>query len=247
MRALVAVVFILLQALAAAALFLSSIHGPSALLYAAPVYLVVAAALTWWAGRKSWLLLVVAGFAFLGAAPLTFYALERIERIAEQQRIASTQISDVRDEPILLAGRPVGIRVAYRVVTPKRGYFGVFPSIQGVGRAEGFGLSPRRWSFDGSAGIEFGPFEPGKRHDVVVDLYPETYQTEEGNTPCFRRVVRPLPPPGEPVPLRIEITDSPYGSVERSGREEHTRGAYDMASLLSNVAAAGVPPCKVQP
>jgi hypothetical protein len=56
-----------------------------------------------------------------------------------------------------------------------------------------------------------------------------------------------LPPPGEPVPLRIEITDSPYGSVERSGREERTRGAYDMASLLGNVAAAGVPPCKVQP
>jgi hypothetical protein len=245
-RALVAVVFILLQALAAAALFLLSIHGPSALLYAAPVYLVVAAALTWWAGRKSWLQLVAAGFAFIGAAPLTFYALERIERIAEERRIAGTQISDVRDEPILLAARPIGIRVSYRVVTPKRGYFGVFPAIEGVGRAEGFGLSPRRWSFDGSTGIEFGPFEPGKRHDVVVDLYPETYQTEEA-TPCFRRVVRPLPPPGEPVPLRIEISDSPYGSLERSGREERTRGAYDMASLLGNVAAAGVPPCKVQP
>jgi hypothetical protein len=246
-RALVAVVFILLQALAAAALFLLSVHGPSALLYAAPGYLAVAAALTWWAGRKSWPLLVLAGFAFLGAAPLTFYALERIERIADERRVAGTQISDVRDEPILLAGRPVGIRVSYRVVAPKRGYFGILPSIHGVGRGEGFSLSPRQWSFDGRTGIEFGPFEPGKRHDVVVDLYPETYHSEEGNVPCFRRVVRPLPPPGAPVALRIEISDSPYGSIERGGREERTRGTYDMASLLGNVAVAGVPPCKVQP
>jgi len=245
-RALVAVVFILLQGLAAAALFLLSVHGPSALLYASPVYLVVAAALTWWAGRRSWLLLVIAGFALLGAAPLTFYTLERIERVADQRRIAGTQVSNVRDEPILLAGRPIGIRVSYRVVTPKRGYFYIVPSVHGVGRSEGFSLSPRRWSFDGRTGIEFGPFEPGKAHDVVVDLYPETYHSEEGNTPCFRRVVRPLPPAAEPVPLRIEISDSAYGSVERSGREERTRGAYDMASLLGNVAA-GVPPCKVQP
>lgn len=247
MRALVAVVFIVLQALAAAALFLLSVHGPSALLYAAPVYLVVAAALTWWASRKSWLALAVAGFALLGAAPLTFQALEQIERLADRQRIAGTQIGDVRDEPILLAGLPIGVRVSYRVVAPKRGYFAIFPSIQGVGRGEGFGLSPRRWSFDGRTGIEFGPFEPGRRHDVVVDLYPETYHSEERDTPCFRRVVRPLPPPGEPAPLRIEISDSPFGSAERGGREERTRGAYDMASLLGNVATAGVPPCKVQP
>src|SRR5882672_1910126 len=244
MRTLVAVVFIALQALAAAALFLLSIHGPSALIYGAPVYLVAAATLTWWASRRSWLLLAIAGVALLGAAPLTFYALERIERIADQRRIAGTQISEVRDEPILLAGQPVGIRVSYRVVTTRRGYFGILPWIHGVGRGEGFGLSPRRWSFDGSTGIGFGPFEPGRRHDVVVDLYPETYHSEEDNKPCFRRVVRPLPPVGEPVPLRMEISDSPYGSVEHGGREERTHGAYDMATLLGNVAAAGVPPCK---
>ena len=49
------------------------------------------------------------------------------------------------------------------------------------------------------------------------------------------------------MPLRIEISDSPYGSIERSGREERTHGAYDMATLLGNVAVAGVPPCRVQP
>jgi hypothetical protein len=246
MRALVAVLFIALQALAAAALFLLSVHGPSALIYAAPVYLIACATLTWWASR-SWVLLAIAGVALLGAAPLTYIAFEKAERIAYQRRIAGTQISEVRDEPILLASLPVGVRVAYRVMTPKRGYFAIFASLHGVGRGEGFTLSPRRWSLDGSTGIEFGPFEPGRRHDVVVDLYPETYHAEEGNKPCFRRVVRPLPPPGEPVPLRIEIYESPFGSAERGGREERTHGAYDMASLLGNVAAAGVPPCKVQP
>ena len=242
MRALVAVAFVVLQALAAAALFLLSIHGPSALLYAAPAYLVIAAALTWWASRKSWIALGVAGVALLGAAPLTFVAFEKAERIAYQRRIADTQISEVRDEPILIAGLPIGVRVAYRVVTPTRGYFGIFASIDG----EGFSLSPRRWSFDGSTGIEFGPFEPRRQHAVVVDLYPETYHAEEGNKPCFRRVVRPLPRAGEPAQLRIEIYESPYGSVERGGRPERTAQAYDLGSLLRNVGAA-LPPCKVQP
>ena len=243
MRAFVAILFIALQALAAAALFLLSVHGPSALLYAAPAYFVVAAALTWWTSRRSWLLLAVAGIALLGVAPLTYYALEQFERIAYERRVAGTQISEVRDEPILIAGLPVGVRVTYRVVTPTRGYFGIFASVDG----DGFSLSPRRWSFDGSSGIEFGPFAPGRRHDVVVDLYPETYHAEEGNKPCFRRVVRPLPPTGQPARLRIEIYESPYGSVERGGRAERTVQAYDLGALLRNVAAAGVPPCKVQP
>ena len=242
MRALVAAVFIVLQALAAAALFLLSVHGPSALLYAAPVYLIASAALTWWASRKSWLHLALTGMALLGAAPLTYHAFEQIERIQYQRRIAGTRISEVRDEPILLAGLPIGVRVAYRVVTPTRGYFGIFASID----RDGFSLSPRRWSFDGSTGIEFGPFEPGRRHDVVVDLYPETYHAEEGNKPCFRRVVRPLPPTGQPARLRIEIYESPYGSLERGGQPERTAQAYDLGLLLRNVGAA-LPPCKVQP
>jgi hypothetical protein len=246
-RALVAVAFIALQALAAAALLLLSIHGPSALIHAAPVYLLACAALTWWASRRSWRLLVIAGVALLGAAPLTYVAVEKAEHIAHQRRIAATQVTEVRDEPIVLAGRPVGVRVSYQVVVPKRGYFAIYPAIQGVGNAEGFGLSPRRWIFDGRDGIELGPFEPGKRHTVTVDLHPENHLAEQRDAPpCARRLGRPLPEPRDPVPLRIEIYDSPYGSAERGGRDERTRGAYDMASLLRNVEA-GLPPCKVAP
>jgi len=197
--------------------------------------------------RKSWLWLVIAGIALLGAAPLTFVAFEKAEQIAYQKRIRGTQIREVRDEPILLAGLPIGVRVAYRVVVPGRGWFAIHPSIQGVGRGEGFGLHPVRWTIDGRGGLEAGPYQPGQSHEVVAELYPETYFLEEGNVPCFRRVVRPLPPAGAPVPLRIEIYESPYGSVERGGQPQRTSQAYDLGALLRNVAAAGLPPCKVQP
>lgn len=246
MRALVAVVFVALQALAAAALFLLSVHGPSALVYAAPAYLVIAAVLTWWASRRSWATLAIAGIALLGAAPLTFVTFEKAERIAYQRRIASTQISEVRDEPIVLAGLPIGVRVAFRVVAPERGYFAIYPAIHGIGSSEGFGLHPIRWTIDGRSSIEAGPFQPGRQHAVVADLYPETYFLEQGNVSCFRRVARPLPPTGQPAQLRIEIYESRYGSVERGGQPERTAQAYDLGSLLRNVGAA-LPPCKVQP
>jgi hypothetical protein len=247
MKALAAVVLIALQALAAAALFLASIHGPAGLTVGAPLYLGVAAALTWWAGRKSWTLLVVTGAAMLAAAPGLHFVLDKAERIAYDRRIASTQVAEVRDEPILSDGRPIGVRLSYQVIAPARGYFAILPAIHGSGSAEGFGLQPRRWTFDGRAGIEFGPFEPGKRHDVTVELYPESFFLGPGGAACVRPVSRPLPEARPAAPLRVEVYESTYGSAARGGREEHTSGAYDMATFYRNLMASGLPVCKVGP
>jgi hypothetical protein len=243
MKTFARVVFILLQALTAAALFMLSVHGPSSLAVAAPLYLGVAAVLTWWAGRKSWPLLIAAGAGMLAAAPGLYLVLDRAERILDERRIAATQVAEVRDEPILSADRPVGVRLSYQVVAPARGYFAILPAIDG---AEGFGLRPQRWTFDGRSGIEFGPFEPGKRHAVTVELYPETYSFEPGGAVCARRLSRPLLQPRRPAPLPVEIHESPYGSAARGGREERTSGSYDMATLYLNVVAV-LPACRVTP
>jgi hypothetical protein len=247
MRTLAAVVLIALQGLAAAALFLASIHGPAGLTIGAPLYLGVAAALTWWAGRKSWKLLIVTGAAMLAAAPGLHFVLDKAERIAYDRRIAGTQVAEVRDEPILSAGRPIGVRLSYQVIAPARGYFAILPAIHGGAAAEGFGLQSRRWTFDGRGGIEFGPFEPGKRHDVMVELYPESFVLGPGGAACVFPISRPLPEARPAAPLRVEIYESRYGSAARGGREERTRSAYDMATLYRNVMASGLPACKVGP
>jgi hypothetical protein len=247
MKALAAAVLIALQALAAAALFLASIHGPAGLTVGAPLYLGIAAALTWWASRKSWALLITTGAAMLAVAPGIHFVLDKAERIAYDRRIAGTQVAEVRDEPILSAGLPIGVRLSYQVSAPARGYFAILPAIHGSGSAAGFGLQPRRWTFDGRGGIEFGPFEPGKRHDVTVELYPESFFLGPGGAACVLPVARPLPEAKQPAALIVEIYESPYGSAARGGREERTRGVYDMATLYRNVTASGLPACKVGP
>jgi hypothetical protein len=237
MKALATAVLIALQALAAAALFLLSVHGPSALALAAPLYLAVAAALTWWAGRKSWWLLGAAGIALLAAAPGLHALLGLLEEISYRNRVAATQVSEVADEPIASAAGPIGVRLSYRVIVPAHGYFAILPAINGTDRAEGFGLQPKRWTFDGRAGIEFGPFLPGKQHAVSVELYPESLIFGQGGVRCVMPVSRPLPDAGHAAPLRVEIGDTPYRA--------QTRGDYDIAALYRNVMASGLPACKV--
>ncbi|HEX6158315.1 MAG TPA: hypothetical protein VFZ54_19970 [Burkholderiales bacterium] len=243
-RKATALAIIALLALVAAALFLLSVHGPAGLGVAAPIYLVIGAALMWWAGRRSWPALLVAAVVALAAAPGLYLALDKVERFTYERRIARTQVAEVRDEPILVANRPIGVRLSYRVTSPAWGHFAIFPAIHGSGDAAGFGLQAKRWTFDGRGGIEFGPFEPGKRHDVTVELYPESFFLGSSGT-CILPVVRPLPEAREAAPLRVEIYESPYGSEARGGREERTLGAYDMATLYRNVVASGLPPCKV--
>lgn len=244
MRALAAVL-VVLQLLAALGMLAISVHAPSGLGLSAPLYFVAAAAFAWWAARrKSWPLLALAGVVTLAAPPAIYGLLDRLDRRAYEQRIAATQVAEVRDEPILAAGRPIGVRLYYQVTTPERGYFAVFPAIHGSGDAAGFGLQAKRWTFDGRGGIEFGPFEPGRRHDVSVELYPDSLFLGSGGT-CVLPVSRALPEARPAAPLHVEIYESPYGSAARGGREERTRGAYDMATLYRNVVASGLPACKV--
>src|SRR5262245_27796497 len=118
-----ALAFIALQALAALALFALSVHAPGGLGLAAPVYFAAAAALTWWAVRRSWPALCVAGVASLAAAPGLYGALDLVERRRDASRITGTVVTDVYDAPILSAGRPVGVRLSYDVVVPATGHF----------------------------------------------------------------------------------------------------------------------------
>jgi hypothetical protein len=244
MKALGAIL-VVLQLLAALGMFALSVHAPSGLALSAPLYFVAAAAFTWWVvRRRSWSLLALAAVVTLAAPPALYALLDLAERKAYQRRIASTLVSEVRDEPILSGNRPIGVRLAYQVTVPARGHFAVFPAIHGGGDAAGFGLQARRWTFDGRGGTEFGPFEPGKRHAVSMELYPENFFLDSSGA-CILPVPRPLPDSRPPGPLRVEIYDSPYGSPARGGREERTTGAYDMATLYRNVVASGLPPCKV--
>ena len=87
--------------------------------------------------------------------------------------------------------------------------------------------------------MEFGPFEPGKQHDISVELYPENLFLGQGDVRCLLPFSRQLPDAGHATALRVEIGDTSYRS--------QTRGHYDIATLYRNVIASGLPACKVGP
>ena len=245
MKALAAVVFVVLQALAAAALFLLSVHGPSGLVYGAPVYLVLAAAVTWWASRKGWVPLLVAGAACLAAAPGLFWTLKQAERIAYERRLAATQISDVRDEPILRAGTPVGVRFTFSAAVPARGHFGIIPTLYPRDeRVRQLQLVSLRWRFDGRPGPpDFGPFDPGRKHQLEFELYPSILSIDREGAHCRNPIAPPQLPATASGLLLADISDSPYGAPWRGGREEPTRNTYDVAAMYR--AVLDLPTCKV--
>ena len=244
----IAATFTVLQALAALGLVALSVHGPSGLIAAAPVYFVVAAGATWWAARRATGLgtLLVVGALALAAAPGVITLLAGIETLAFDRRIAATRVTDVRDEPIISSstGRPIGVRLRYRVTVPARGYFGVLPSLHATGaRSERLSLRAVRWTIDGSSTPT--AFEPGRVHAVDVELYPGPLAVERG-VRCLAPLPIPSLPEGVlPAPLRVMISESTYGDVFRGGREETTTGSYDLAELYRAVLAEGLAPCAV--
>jgi len=248
MMKVVAGLFIALQALAALALLALSVHGPSGLAVAAFVYFALAAGITVFSAlrSKSIALTIVSGALMLGLAPATFLLLERIESIAYERRIAGTRVSDVRDEPILSAGgRPIGVRLSFAVVVPSAGYFGISPSLDAPGAAtERLSLVPMRRTMDGRP--ESGRFEPGRRHELVIELYPPILFIRPQGERCLAPTqVPPLSEPSAARPLRVMIYETSYGLPWRGGREESTHGAYDLAAMYRGVLAEGLQPCKV--
>jgi hypothetical protein len=248
MKALAAVLLVLLQALAALAMLVLSVHAPSGLAAAAGLYFAASAALTGWAAyRKSWRLLAAALVATLAAPPAIYALLDFVERRAYENRIAATQVSDVADEPILsAAGQPVGVRLTFSVVVPERGYFGITPSLYPLDEsARHLRLEPRKWRFDGRPGPpDLGPFEPGRRHRLEFEMYPPTlFITGQGE----RCILNP-PPASLRRPavgrLLVDIHDTPYGAPWRGGREQPTRAAYDLTAMYRAIAEE-LPACKV--
>jgi hypothetical protein len=243
----VAFAFIALQALAALAMLVLSVHAPSGLAVAAPLYLAAAAALTWWTARKSWWLLLATGAAMLAAPPAIYGLLDFAEQTANRNRVAATQVSEVADEPILsAAGQPVGVRLSFSVVAPQRGYFGITPWLYPLDEAaRNMTLQPLRWRFDGRPGPpDLGPFEPGQRHRLEFELYPPILFITGKGERCLVNHPSPALPRAKPGPLLVEIHETPYGSPWRGGREQPTRGIYDLAGMYRAVAE-GLPPCKV--
>ena len=55
--------------------------------------------------------------------------------------------------------------------------------------------------------------------------------------------VPPLPGDTSRTPLRLTISETTYGNVYRGGREELTRGRYDLAELYRGVLAEGLTRC----
>ena len=236
---------VILEAAAGLGMIAISVHGPNGLPVAAGIYFLLAAGLTWWVGSRSVgvVRVLAAGIALLAAAPGVVFLLERIEHFAFERRVAATRVSDVRDEPILSAsGRPIGVRVAYSVTVPDRGYFYVLPSLDARDAATlELGLHAVSWTIDGSSDPR--PFEAGRTHVMVVELYPSILAMQRSGRCLVPRVGPPLPGPVTPAPLRIMISETPYGTIYAGNPERLTRESYDVGELYRGVLAEGLPPC----
>lgn len=231
-------------------MFALSVHGPAGLAFAAPVYFAVAASLTALSAfrLKRASVTIASGVLMLALAPGTFLLLDRLERIAEQRRVAATQVSDVRDELILSArGRPLGVRISYSVSVPATGYFGITPSLYSRDPAAGrLQLAAMKWTIDGHP--EPRPFQAERSHAIVVELYPTLLFIKPQGERCLSPIAVPaLPESPTPKPLRLEISETPYGAPWRGGREESTHGAYDIGEMYRGVLAEGLQPCKIGP
>jgi hypothetical protein len=237
---------LILQVLVAFLMIAISVHGPAGLGIAAIIYLFVALGLTSWvaARYRTLIVLIGVGVVSLLAAPVVVFGLDRIEQLRTDRRVAATRITNVRDEPILstLTGKPIGVRVSYNVSVPSRGYFGISPSLYSRDpKTERLMLGGTRSTIDGSRDPK--PFEPGKTHAMVVELYPPSLFFKRDER-CFATSwVVDLPDSTAPQPLRITISDSPYGATWRGGREEITKNSYDLAALYRGVIAEGLKPC----
>jgi hypothetical protein len=240
-----AAILIGLEALASLGMLAVSVHGPDGLAVAAPVYLLAAAGLTWWIARRfdSALVLLGVGILLLAAVPGVVLALDQAGRMAHERRVAATRVDGVRDEPILSAsGRPIGVRVSYTVSVPKRGFFAILPSLhtreQGVTNLR---LDALRWTIDGRS--EPVALEPGRRHAMAVEMYPPILAYSRGERCLVSLLVPALLDDVSAAPLRIVIYETTYGNTARGGREEVTRGAYDLAELYRGVLAEELKPC----
>lgn len=245
-----AALFVALESGAAFLMLALSVHGPSGLAAAAPAYLLAAAGLTWWVARRfdTWRAVLGVGALMLAAAPGILLALDWRDRRAHERRVAATRVRDVRDEPIFseTTGRPIGVRMRYALFVPERGYFSPLPTlVPRDPRTANLRLYALRWTIDGAG--EPGPLEPGTAHGMVVELYPPTLTFSRGERCLATLPVPPLPEAAVREPLRVTIHQTPYGNTHDGGREEVTRGVYDLAEMYRAVGAEGLKPCVAAP
>ncbi|HEX6052237.1 MAG TPA: hypothetical protein VFZ21_23390 [Gemmatimonadaceae bacterium] len=76
-----------------------------------------------------------------------------------------------------------------------------------------------------------------------VELYPSIVAIVNGQRCLLDGMLPPLPDDVVRLPLRVSISETTYGAAYRGGREERTRGDYDLAEMYRGVLAEGLPPC----
>ena len=230
---LVAGLLILVHALAALAMVAFSAHGPTWLAPSAGAYFALVVALVLWASvRRSWRFLLGVGVAMLAAPPALFLALDKLDRARNEQRVAATRVSEVRDEPILSdAGRPIGMRLSFAVTVPRSGSYAISPSVYGN---EGFYMDAMQRTLDGRP--DGWQYEGGRVHRQTAELYPPILLRAADGTRCLSHSVPPLPTDNEPAPLRIVIHETPFAGP--------TNRVYNLPQLYRNVMAEGLSPCK---
>lgn len=245
-RAVLVTVFIVLEAMAALGMIVISVHGPAGLGVAAAIYFVVAAGITWFAGRSvaNSLGLTGVGIALLALTPGIFAVLAQVEQVKYRRRIAATRVDDVRDDAILsTTGRPIGVRLSYTVTVPERGYFGILPSLYARDRrSERLRLNTVRWTIDGIS--DPTPFEPRRTHTMVVELYPPILMLSKNERCLSTTLLPPLPDSVVRAPLRVMISETTYGNTYNGGTEQVTRGVYDLGELYRGVLDEGLAPCR---
>jgi hypothetical protein len=238
--------FIVLEAMAALGMIVLSVHGPAGLGAAAAIYFVVAASITWFAGRSlaNNLGFAGVGVALLALTPGIFAVLAQVEQVRYRRRIAATRVGDVRDDAILSTrGRPIGVRLSYTVTVPERGYFAILPSLSGRDRrSERLSLNSVRWTIDGTSDPK--PFEPRRTHTMVVELYPPILFFAKNERCLSTTLLPPLPDSVVRAPLRVMIAETTYGNTYDGGTEQLTRGVYDLGELYRGVLDEGLPPCR---
>jgi hypothetical protein len=229
----VAAIFIAVHALLALALAALGVHGSSWLPLAAGLYLAAAVALVAWAAvRRSWRFLLAAGVLMVAVPPAVFLLLEEWERGRYEARIAGTQVSEVKDEPIVSsAGRPIGVRLSFAVSVPQSGSYAISPSLYG---AEGLYMNAAARSLDGRP--DAWSYQAGRTHRQSAELYPPILMRAPDGSRCLSRFVPTLPAGREAAFLRIVISETPF-----EGRTSH---AYNLAQLYRNVIAERLEPCK---
>jgi hypothetical protein len=131
-----AIVFSLLFVAIAYTLVFASIHGPDSLRAFALIYLIVANVVWWWSFvrfrrvRVKTRYFILEGIGLLALGPAFGTGAYLYAEAKDWYRVQHTRITDVRDELLNDAGRPVGISLYFTAEFPLHSYYWIEASLE---------------------------------------------------------------------------------------------------------------------